>query len=800
MNYNDIPQELKECRQWICHKDKIPKSPLYDGNARTTDPNTWGSFEQAVGAVSKYGYSGIGFVFTTNSPYCGIDIDHCINADTGELNEKAADIVNVMDSYTELSPSGTGLHIIYKGALHKEWKKKVNNALGEGVHLEMYQTERYFTVTGNAYNGCRNIAEADIMAAAVYNAHVIQGIGSKTAPKNKPLSTSYGNANRPQRLTEEHKIIELAKKNHNFESLYSGDISHYENDRSRADMAFCSILAFYTKDPNQIDSIFRSSGLMREKWDRKTGSGTYGTMTIENALKTVTGQYDPQYYKTAAKDDFSVGIGRELKNRFQIEIPEFTFDDLKFHALNNIKTAEFFAGCIGEYAAFVPENKSWLTYNGTYWKEDLNSLTMRSLAKTFIEKCIKAVPPPIPIPQDASKEEENEINKQNKIYMSYKNHYQSFTYLNNRINLIKDMEDILSRNINDFDTQPYLFNCQNGTLNLDTMQLQPHNPKDHITLIANVNYDRNACSERFIRFIDEITENDHEKARYLQKALGYSMDGLPREECFFLALGLSTRNGKGTLFNTVLNLFGDYGKTISFDTLSRKGAKDGSKPSPDIAMLNAARLIIANEPDKGIYFDEALLKQLTGGDPIATRKLYGSPFSFIPQFKIWITANNKPNVSDNSIFESDRLKLITFDRHFGENERDTSLKTTLKQEHEKSAILNWLLAGYQLYRKEGLRNYAQMNEQLKSYRQDNDIIQQYINDRLIFPENMPQKDGTTVKAIRCDYVLWCRLQHINAVSPRSFKEELMKHNIPLFTHHKQDKALCKVNDIRSIEE
>ena len=219
LNYNNVPAELKNCRQWICHSNKVPKSPLYNGNANTTDPKTWGSFEQAVSAVSKYGYSGIGFVFGAESPYCGIDIDHCINPDTGELNENAEDITRIMNSYTEISPSRTGLHIIYKGELHRDWKKKLNNALGEGIHLEMYQTERYFTVTGNIYSDeYMSIAQADSQAQAVYNAY-----GNA---HTSPVHSKRSERNNTCISGSDYEITKLAEKNNTkFGRLYSGDIT-----------------------------------------------------------------------------------------------------------------------------------------------------------------------------------------------------------------------------------------------------------------------------------------------------------------------------------------------------------------------------------------------------------------------------------------------------------------------------------------------------------------------------------------------------------------------------------------------
>ena len=183
MNFDRIPAEMRNAKQWICHKDKIPKSPLYNGNAKPTDPETWGSFEQAIAAVSKYGYSGLGFVFTADSPFCGIDIDHCINSDTGEISDKAIEIIEQMGSYAEISPSGTGIHIIYKGKNHSEWRCKKQDALGGGVHLEMYQEGRYFTVTGNQYGNTTEIQEGERAAAAIQARYMTQETPKNSTPE-----------------------------------------------------------------------------------------------------------------------------------------------------------------------------------------------------------------------------------------------------------------------------------------------------------------------------------------------------------------------------------------------------------------------------------------------------------------------------------------------------------------------------------------------------------------------------------------------------------------------------------------
>ena len=856
MNYENIPDELKACRQWICHKDKIPKSPLYNGNANPTDPATWGSYEQAIRAVSRYGYSGLGFVFAADSPYCGIDIDHCINPDTGEINPNALDIVETMDSYTEHSPSGTGLHIIYKGAEHPEWKRKVKDALGSGADLEMYQSGRYFTVTGNKYGTLSIINERDSFAELIQKAYMNKETKAQYDPKYDKQNNKVADVENTakalrkerdadgsekslcavksgaQALRSDSEIITLASRsNKGFPALYSGDTSSYGNDESRADAALCAIIAFYTKDGAQIDRIFRSSGLMRDKWDRKTGASTYGAITIENALKTVKAQYDPSYYRQAAGADTRSGfeyakdlcrgnkateteeVGCESgAQALRIEIPEFQFDDFRYKQRSPIETARFFAECIGEYAAYVPQIKDWKIYDGTKWIDDSEGLQIMALAKVFIENIMNAIPKPVDpkelklqrlieqgyresdideMPLNET-EEKGRIKDDNHILKSIYKYYSNFEHYGSRRTLLNDTKDILSRSLERFDHSPYLFNLQNGTLDLKTMQFREHRPDDLLTTCAGCNYDPSAKSELFRKFINEITEGDKEKALYLQKALGYSMKGIKNEECFFLLYGATTRNGKGTLLETVLSVFGDYGAVADFGSVARSKNQDGSRATPDLARLRGARFVKIDEPSRGVFFDEGLIKKMTGGDKITARHLYGTPFEYTPGFAIFISANSKPNVSDTSVFESDRVKLILFNKHFGQGERDTSLKEKLRSDSEKSGILNWLIEGYNLYQSSGLKNTAEMNEQLTEYAKDSDEIQRYIDDRLELSESLKNKESSTLKAIRNDYIYWCQYIGTSPIGARTFKEDLMKRGVVIKRICNQDRVFGKL--------
>ena len=288
-SFDNIPVELREIHQWVVRDErKVPYNPITGQPASSTDPTTWDSYENAIRAYQTGKYAGIGFVFTESDPYVGVDYDHIRETEgwePGYLEE-----ILSFGSYAELSPSGTGAHVITKGMIPGQRNR---NASGP---REMYEKGRYFTFTGNIIAGaCPDIRQAQDAINTVYR---IIDPSPATDPSRKthiptPASTPGGNA------TPDYEIIrkaESAKNGDKFSRLMRGDWSGYPS-QSEGDSALCCLLAFYTRDIPQIDRIFRISGLNRPKWGEKHGALTYGESTIQNALSTVKEQSSSAGYK-----------------------------------------------------------------------------------------------------------------------------------------------------------------------------------------------------------------------------------------------------------------------------------------------------------------------------------------------------------------------------------------------------------------------------------------------------------------------------------------------------------------------
>lgn len=249
---------------------KVPHRADGRGKADSTDPETWATFETSAAKVKVNGASGLGAVLTP--PYIGIDLDNCRTPETGEIEEWAQAIVNSIDSYTEVSPSGRGLHIWIKGRLPRGGNRKGS--------IEMYDQDRYFTVTGNHLDGTPETIEERQAELEALHAELFGSPGAQPAPSR---ATSSG-------LTD-WAVLEAARSARNgakVASLLAGDASGYTS-ASEADQALMSLLAFYTQDPGQLDRLYRGSGLYREKWDRED----YQQRTIAKALSGLTDVYEP---------------------------------------------------------------------------------------------------------------------------------------------------------------------------------------------------------------------------------------------------------------------------------------------------------------------------------------------------------------------------------------------------------------------------------------------------------------------------------------------------------------------------
>ena len=308
-----------------------------------------------------------------------------------------------------------------------------------------------------------------------------------------------------------------------------------------------------------------------------------------------------------------------------------------------------FADYFKPIARLAGDRNIWYVYDGVVWHPDENALAVAELAKVLADRLYSFA---------LQIKDEDTRNR-------YIKRVQKLQLRKHRKTMLEDAKSVHPVKVSMFDRNKYLFNCANGTLDLSTLEFHPHDPEDFITKVSPINYDADAICPRWNRFIDEIMQGNTAVSRYLQKAIGYTMIGDTSLECLFVMYGPTTRNGKTTTIETILRVMGEYGCSAKPDLLAAnfRGPSSGG-PSEDVARLAGARFVGISEMEQKLTINASLTKQLTGNSSITARFLNQNSFDFRMQAKIFIDTNHLPNVNDQTLFESGRIKIIPFNRHF----------------------------------------------------------------------------------------------------------------------------------------
>ncbi len=600
----NIPEELKEHNQWVVYRmeernGKRTKVPYQSEGRRasSTDPGTWCSFTQAFNTYKTKEFDGIGFVFTKDDPYCGIDYDTCVIPETKTLEPWAKVWIDKFASYSEYSPSMTGVHTIVKGKLPSQRGKR------KGCY-EIYDHSRYFTFTGDRIDTkYSHIKERQNLVEELYLS--LNGISEK----NKAVIPFPERHEFIYKETEELiNKAQSAKNSEKFSILFGGQWNKLGYlSQSEADQALCSQIAFYTDNPYVIDQVFRRSGLFRDKWERQD----YREGTIKKAL--------------------------ELRKQHNIS------DSVSIHN-TDLGNSQRVIKDYGDIIRYCSTWKKWLVWNDQYgaWKIDDSGEIFR-IARKAIQN----------IYQEAAGLNDP---KERKKLVAWGLASESVTKMQAMVKLAESGEGI-SISPNDIDLNPWLLNCLNGTIDLRTGQLNNHNKRDLITKVIPVAFDPNANCPKWINFLNRIMDGNQELISFLQRAMGYALTGDTREECFFILHGCGA-NGKSTFIKTIGTLLGDYAQAASFETFLSK--KQGNVANNDIARMQGKRFISAVEAEESRRLAENVIKQVTGKDVVAARFLYAEYFEFLPQFKIFLATNHKPKINCNDPAIWRRVKLIPF--------------------------------------------------------------------------------------------------------------------------------------------
>lgn len=346
----------------------------------------------------------------------------------------------------------------------------------------------------------------------------------------------------------------------------------------------------------------------------------------------------------------------------------------------------------------------------------------------------------------------------------------------------------LSHPVDRLDQDPLALNVGNGTLRFIVteeddpecpdpdvtrtirkveMRRDSHNRLDMISKIADVDHDPAATCPVFDAFLATILPTPAVR-RFVQRYLGYAITGLTREQCFCIFHGAG-RNGKSTLVDVVARLLGEYSTSLPISTLihNNHGGK-GSEATPDLARLPGARFVRTSEPREGLSLDESLVKSMTGGEPIAVRRLQKEFIDIRPQFKLVISVNPLPRISgtDDGIWR--RVMLVPFEVQVDPEKVDKDLPAKLWA--ERSGILNWLIAGLVDYLEKGLEPPAEVRAATEGYRDESDVLGQFVRSALTVTGR--SYDAVEVGTLYQAFLVWCQRSSVTPLQKTTFNRRM----------------------------
>ena len=671
--FENIPNELKKDALWCCWKlatnGKVPIDAVKGSLAKSNDRTTfypWPTIVQYAGNYlrrdNEKWIGGIGLGIFNG--FSAIDIDHCIE-DDGTISDLAQEIIDYCQSYTEKSPSGHGIRIIFKTDF-KDYDKTAYYINNRKIGLEIYiegATSKFVTITGDS-----------ILSSGV-NKVDVEYLLEKYMRKNPNRKTVTAPS---QKNT--YDIREFLEKDQKLNKLWNGTAPGSHNNESELDLALCSKLAFYLqRDPDAIKSAFEQSPYYQSKDDKhkRKWETVYSDNTINYAISGCSETYSP------------------------------TFSFTKYE-LNDTGNAHRFIDKFGPDLHYNVDNKMWMLWNGSNWQFDIFN-NVKNLAEVLIEEMkIEA----FNCPDDATQKEL--LRNVNKLYNS-----------SGKENMIKESQHLPMVPVNNdaFDKDDYLFNINNCVVNLRNGKTIPHNKNLLLNKISPVELS-NKKPTQFLKFFDEIFQGNKDIMHYVHKALGYSLTGDCKEQCLFMLVG-DGNDGKSLLLQIAQEVIGDYSITSSPDLLLDK--KTQTANLSEVARLKGMRFCVVNELKPTAKLNESGVKDITSGNnKIVARFLYANEFEFLPKMKIWLATNHLPQIigTDKGIWR--RIVKIPMTRSLSDDEVDKDLINKLRT--EKNEIFTWLVQGCLMWQKEGLQLPPCLEEEKKAYRTEMDLVQKWINE------------------------------------------------------------------------
>lgn len=416
----------------------------------------------------------------------------------------------------------------------------------------------------------------------------------------------------------------------------------------------------------------------------------------------------------------------------------------------DLGNTEYFLDTFAEMIRFDQSRKRWLLWRKHRWEPDHLRSAEEAASSAARKRLIDAIamdPGQGQLPSG----DIDPITRARQDAIKWAVQSESRLRIDNVIALAQRSSRISVQTAAGWDADAWVLGVPNGVVDLRTGKLRPGNRDDRITKQAGVLYDPNAQCPRWIKFLSEVLNDDADLVSFLRRALGYTLTGDLREDCWFGCHG-SGSNGKSTLFKVLHQIFGDYGYVAPFSLVER--GKGESRRDFDIAYLQCMRFVMASETREGGVWDEERLKRLSGGDPLHAEIKHGAEFEFLPSHKLWFMFNHQPRVRDHSVGFWRRVRMVPFARSFKGANADLTLDAKLAS--ELSGVLTWLVQACIEWQQAGLTPPAAVQDASTRYEVDEDPLSEFVAKHLRL-----EGPGFVLAQAYGLYKEWCKTEHVD---------------------------------------
>lgn len=797
------PEEWRSLEQFVCcsveirggKKTKIPKNPLTGRNAKTNDPSTWGTREQALEAAGKNGFDGVGFVFSPSDKYVFVDLDGCRDPDTGIIDSWALEIVEKLNSYTAVSISDTGLHVYIEAS--EDVRNRIDSGRKQPVDaqphgdkkpaVEIYAHHKYAALSGKRLDGspteiCLNDEGLEWFLAKYWGAlrndvpridksqvagnDETNGLQAQAGEGGGPRPTtpgrnSSGAVRNPQWLLSEAEVEAkikdaVTRQGPDFYFYYRNPQQTLAGGNSASEFE-CRLVAcalFDQWSPREIQSLlyrFRvrhgfpnPEKAFRDDYVDRTIA--YVERTRDNAFEELDEPHDD------LPDEASAA---ESKNH---EDPRVHLDKFPHTESGN---AERLIARHGANLRYAADEGCWYVWNERegHWERDPDG---DIVGRLYIETMRATYAAALRL---SGKDERSKL-------QTWARGSESAAKVKSGLFLARANPAIRYKAA-DFENRPWLLNVKDSTGNTVTIELKsgkvrPPSRADMMLHVLLVAYDPAAQCSRWRQFIREITCERDELARFLQRVAAYCLTGDIGEQVFFFAYG-SGANGKSTFVGVLLRLLGPYGQRSMSDTFWAE--KNHSRHPVEMADLQGVRMCVIQEIEPDRKWAIERIKQLTGEPETRARHLYKNPFTFTNTAKLFFNGNALPGVSDHSEGFWRRMRQIPFDATIPKEDRVRNFDNILWKE-ESSGILNWALEQMASVITTGVGVSAEVEEATAKYRRQADEVGRFVEECCATGEGRSARAGTLYDA----FCAWSRRSSLDGedsgLSQRDFAQRL----------------------------